>query len=123
MSRRDGFVLLVAAGLASGQCLAAGDAVRGEGLYESRCGACHSIEANRVGPMHRGVFGRKAGAIEGFPYSAAVRKSKVVWNEQTLDRWLANPEAFIPGQRMGYQVPDATDRADVIAYLRKASAP
>ena len=99
----------------------AADAARGKQIYESRCIACHSLDENRVGPKHRGVFGRKAGSVEGYDYSAAVRKSKVIWNEKTLNRWLTNPEKFIPGQKMGFMVPDAKDRRDVIEYLKSES--
>jgi cytochrome c len=102
---------------ASSPALAA-DAVRGEALYNSRCIACHSPDANRAGPMHRGVVGRKAGAVPGFTYSSAVGSSDVVWDEQTLDTWLADPKAFIPGQRMNFKVADPVDRADLIAYLK-----
>jgi len=100
---------------------AAGDAARGEQLYVSRCGACHSLDENRAGPAHRGVFGRKAGAARGFDYSPALKASGIVWNERTLERWLADPEKLVRGQKMGFQVPEAKDRADLIAYLRKAS--
>ena len=65
---------------------------------------------------------RKAGSVADFDYSTAVRRSKVLWNAQTLDRWLTDPEKFIPGQKMGYQVPDAADRADIVAYLQRESA-
>jgi cytochrome c len=98
----------------------AADAGRGKQLYESRCIGCHSIDENRVGPAHRGVFGRKAGSAKDYDYSPAVRKSKLVWNERTLDRWLSNPEATIPGQKMGFAVPSIQDRADIIEYLRTA---
>jgi len=96
------------------------DAKRGQQLYESRCIGCHSIEDNRAGPAHKGVFGRKAGMAKGFDYSPALKASKLIWNERTLDRWLTNPEATIPGQKMGFSVPDALDRADIIEYLRTA---
>lgn len=100
----------------------AGDTNRGKQLYESRCVACHSIDNHRVGPAHRGVFGRRAGAAPGYEYSAAVSASRVTWTEPNLDRWLANPEQFIPGQKMGYAVDDPDDRADLIAYLKSQSA-
>ena len=100
---------------------AAGDATRGQELYESRCIACHSVEDNRVGPAHKGVFGRKAGSVSGYDYSAAVKASRVVWREVTLDRWLTNPESVIAGQKMGYSVAEAPDRVDLIAYLKKVS--
>jgi cytochrome c len=98
-----------------------GDPERGERLYSSRCFACHSVDANRVGPRHRGVFGRKAGSVPDFDYSPAVKASAIVWNEATLDRWLTNPEALIPGQKMGFRVAEERDRADLIAYLKSVS--
>jgi cytochrome c len=94
------------------------DATRGKSLYESRCVGCHSIDANRVGPAHRGVVGRKVGGVADFDYSPALKGSKLVWDEQLLQRWLINPEALIPGQRMGYSVSDAKDRTDLVDYLQ-----
>ena len=98
----------------------AGDAKRGQQLYESRCGGCHSLRENRAGPAHCGVFGRKSGGAAGFDYSAALKSSRIVWNASSLDRWLADPEALIPGQRMGFSVADAAERADIIEYLRSS---
>lgn len=100
---------------------AAGNVEHGKQLYETRCMACHALDSNREGPAHRGVFGRQAGAVLTFNYSKAVKNSGVIWNEKTLDLWLTNPEQFIPGQEMGFSVPDANDRADIISYLRSLS--
>lgn len=105
--------------LAAMQPAAGQDAGRGELLYEQRCSACHSLDADRTGPHHRGVFGRRAGSVSGFAYSPALRRTTIVWDRDTLDAWLGNPEALIPGQGMGYSVDNATDRADIIAYLRQ----
>ncbi len=102
---------------------AAGDAVHGARLYEERCGGCHAVDASRVGPPHRNVVGRKAGAVLAYDYSPALRESAVRWDEATLNAWLANPEALIPGQRMGYAVGNTGDRSDLIAYLRSISTP
>ena len=102
--------------------LAAGDADAGRALYQARCTACHSLDYNGVGPAHRGVFGRAAAQAPGFAYSEALKSAHVVWNEETLDRWLTDPEKFVPGQRMGINVSEAKDRADVIAFLKKASS-
>lgn len=113
--------------LAASLCLAvaadaaAADAERGKELYESRCGGCHSLDANRVGPAHRGVYGRKAGVAPNFNYSSAVKNAGLVWEEKTLDAWLTNPQALIPGQRMNFRVAAPEDRADIIAYLRLQS--
>jgi cytochrome c len=115
--------LLFLSAAASGLAQAAGDATRGEQLYESRCIACHSLDESRVGPKHRGVYGRKAGSVPDFAYSRALVDSKIVWSDTTLHRWLTNPEALIPGQRMNIQVQSAEDRADLIAFLRRESGP
>ena len=101
--------------------LAAGDAVRGKTLYESRCSACHSLDASVVGPAHRGVYGRRVGSLPGYDYSDALKKGGFVWDAATLDKWLTDPEKLLPGQRMGYSVPEAQDRADLIEYLKKES--
>jgi cytochrome c len=100
--------------------LAAGDPKAGEGVY-SRCLACHSLERHRTGPRHCGLFGRRAGAAPGFgEYSAAMERSRLVWNEKTLDRFLADPMKTVPGTSMTYAgVKDARERADLIAYLKK----
>jgi cytochrome c len=108
--------------LASSSAIAGGDVVRGQQVYEARCGGCHSVETDRVGPRHAGLFGRRAGAVSGFSYSPALASSNLVWNAATLDRWLSNPEALVPGQRMGYSLSDAALRADVIAYLSTLKA-
>ncbi|MET0220551.1 MAG: c-type cytochrome [Tardiphaga sp.] len=95
-----------------------GDAKRGEVLYRN-CEGCHSIDRNGVGPMHRGVFGRAAGTVKGYHYSPALKNAKITWTEETLDRWLANPQSLVPGSSMFYQVADPRDRADLIAFLRE----
>ncbi|MDE2411348.1 MAG: c-type cytochrome [Sphingomonadales bacterium] len=98
-----------------------GDAARGAQVYAANCGSCHSLDANRVGPAHRGVFGRKAGTAPGFAYSPALHSARFVWDQRMLDRWLQNPQALVPGTRMGFRLGDPQRRADVIAYLRQQS--
>jgi cytochrome c len=97
---------------------AAGDPDRGEKVYEG-CQDCHSLDKNDVGPRHRGVFGRRAGSLPDFAYSDALKHAGFAWNEQTLDKWLTDPQAFVPGVRMFYSLSQAQDRADVIAFLRE----
>lgn len=97
---------------------AAPDAVRGEQLHV-RCIACHALATDRVGPRHCGLLGRRAGSVPGFEYSQAMKKSGLVWDEKTLNRFLAKPLAVVPGSSMTYDgVPLARDRADLIAYLK-----
>ncbi|MDM0116566.1 cytochrome c family protein [Variovorax sp. J22R133] len=100
---------------------ATGDAVRGEQLY-ARCLACHALAFDRVGPRHCGLFGRLAGSVPEFSYSAAMKNSRIVWNDKTLDEFLAKPRAMVPGTAMTYDgVPDAAERADLIAWLKHAN--
>lgn len=109
--------LLAAALLVAAPAWAGGDAARGREAYDARCGGCHSVEADRIGPRHAGVLGRRAGSVPGFDYSEALRRSGLTWDEALLERWLADPEALVPGQRMGYRLADAPARADIVAYL------
>jgi cytochrome c len=96
----------------------AGDAAHGKVLYAA-CAACHSIDENDLGPKHRGVVGRRAGSIEDYPYSAALKQSGLTWDEAALDRWLINPSALVPGTKMFFKIDDAQSRADLIAYLKE----
>ena len=112
--------LAVALALSVGAAAAAGDAKRGEQLY-ARCAACHALAYDRVGPRHCGLMGRPAGSIAGFDYSAAMKNSGIVWTAKTLDRFLAAPMQRVPGTTMTYAgVPDAKERADLVAYLEQA---
>ena len=112
---------IVAGGCAAGATLAAmtalqGDPVRGKDLYQG-CAACHSIDENDLGPLHRGVVGRRAGSIPDYSYSPALKNSGLTWDEATLDKWLTNPSALVPGTKMFFKLDAAQDRADVISYL------
>jgi cytochrome c len=95
-----------------------GDAVRGKDLYQA-CSACHSVDENDLGPKHRGVFGRHAGVVADYSYSAALKASGLTWDRSTLDRWLTNPSQLVPGTKMFFKIDDAQSRADVIAYLEQ----
>lgn len=100
--------------------LAEGDAAAGKAAYRA-CAACHAVDpgVNRVGPSLHGIYGRKAGAVEGFRYSPALANSGLVWNTETLDSFLENPRAFLRGNRMAYPgLRSEQARKDVIAYLK-----
>lgn len=97
-----------------------GDPNAGEAIY-SRCLACHALAYDRTGPRHCGLLGRQAGSVKGFAYSEAMKRSKFVWSEKTLDRFIADPLKTVPGTAMGYEgVKDTKERADLIAYLKRA---
>jgi cytochrome c len=116
--------LLTASGAIAAEPLH-GDPAHGEKIYE-RCMACHSLDRDRTGPHHKGVVGRHVASVPGFHYSPAMQKAGkagMVWDEATLNKFLENPTKFIPGTRMTYAgVKDAQERADLIAYLKKAGA-
>ena len=112
---------LAAAGVASAQ--PAGDPAKGEQVFK-RCQACHVVNqpTNRVGPHLVGLIGRHSGSVEGFKYSDANKNSNVTWDEATLDKYLADPKAFMPGNKMAFPgLKKPEERADVIAYLKTAA--
>jgi cytochrome c len=100
--------------------LAGGETVTGRSAFEKRCTGCHALDHDKAGPRLAGVVGRKAGAVAGFPYSDAVKKSGVVWNEAALEKWLTSPESVIPDSDMAFRLDRAEERAAIIAYLKEA---
>jgi cytochrome c len=109
---------ILAATPASADTAPNGDATHGKALYQG-CEACHSIDDNDLGPKHRGVVGRRAGSVEDYSYSTALKNSGLTWDEATLDRWLTNPSALVPGTKMFFKIDDPRARADIIAYLQE----
>jgi cytochrome c len=100
-----------------------GDAARGEARFQD-CAACHKLEAgsNNVGPSLHGIFERKAGALADFRYSPAMKRSGISWTPETLDKFITDPQAMVPANRMPYAgMASASDRTDLIAYLQKSS--
>jgi cytochrome c len=99
---------------------AGADTGRGE-ILSMQCRACHTLEkggAHLLGPNLFGLFGRTAGSAPDFSYSDALAAGGFVWTPRALDAWLAQPFAFLPGNRMSYPgLPDGNDRTAVIAYL------
>jgi cytochrome c len=117
------WLAMLVAGALAARAEGTGDPVRGEQIYR-RCQGCHSIDRNRIGPMHKGLFGRPAGSVPGFDYSKAMKDSGIVWSAATLDLFLQGPRKMVPGTKMTFAgVPDAAERADLIAYLEQATKP
>jgi cytochrome c len=104
------------------QALTEGDAMRGKDVFEKRCTGCHGMEQDREGPRLRGVFGRSAGSVPGYDYSPALQKAHIVWNDETLDKWLTDPDALVPGNNMEFHVARPQERRDLIRFLRDSSA-
>jgi cytochrome c2 len=100
-----------------------GDPTRGEQRFVD-CAACHAPQPGiaNVGPSLQGVFGRKAGTLADFRYSPALKRSGITWTPESLDTFLADPQKAVPNNRMPYAgMPDAADRADLIAFLLKTA--
>jgi cytochrome c len=94
----------------------------GERLFRQRCGACHTMDPsqNRAGPHLSGVIGRTAGSVGGARYSVAMQEAGIVWDVPSLDTFLAAPRQMVPGTSMTVGVPNADQRAAIIAYLKGA---
>ena len=109
---------------AHGRPAAPGDPDKGKVVFE-KCAACHALdEAVTDGPSLTGVFGRTAGTRDDYRYSPAMARSRIVWDEATLDAFVADPQALVRGNRMSFAgIPEKPDRDDLIAYLRQATKP
>jgi cytochrome c len=103
------------------QATTEGDAVRGKEIFERRCTGCHSLDQNREGPRLRGVFGRISGSVSDFDYSPAVKQTHITWNNVSLERWLADPDALVPANNMEFRVTKPQERSDLIRFLRDSA--
>ena len=95
----------------------------GKAIFESRCAACHSLDASRVGPLLRGVVGRKVASVARYEYSDALKGVKARWETRRLQMWLQDPQSVAPGTKMAFSLPSPTERDAVIRYLATTSAP
>ena len=102
----------------------AADVAAGQAIF-NRCKICHTVEAggrNGVGPNLHGVIGRKAGGAEGFDYSEAMKTSGIVWDDETLTKYLGNPRETVPGNKMAFPgIKDDKEMTDLLAYLHEAA--
>jgi cytochrome c len=108
--------LVASTAAASAQDVAAGETSFG------KCRICHDVgedAKNKLGPYLNGLDGRKAGSVEGVNYSAAIKNSGLIWNEETFKDFIKNPGAKIPGTMMFMTIPDAKEAGDVWAYLKQ----
>jgi cytochrome c len=100
-----------------------GDVQRGAQVF-AQCKVCHSLEAgkNMLGPSLHGLIGRKAGSVPGYAYSPAMKNANVTWNEDTLSKYLSDPKAFIPGDKMPFAgIKDPSKLGDLLVYLNQAT--
>lgn len=117
-------VLLVCVSLAHPNA-SAQDVSAGERLFQQRCAACHAVQAGqpRLGPHLSGIVGRKAGSVEAANYSQALRDAGFSWDTAQLDAYLANPAGLVRGTTMAISVPNADERARLVAYLATLAPP
>jgi len=120
------WILLVAPGrAAAGPAMSAPQvgAQGGDVLFVKRCGGCHYLDEDKEGPRLRHIYGAKAGNVASFKYSSALKSSHVVWDEATLDKWLANTDSVVPDNDMDFRVSKPEERAAIIQYLKSVSTP
>ena len=98
------------------------DAAAGRRLFAENCGSCHALDHTKIGPPLAGVIGRRAGSVPGYPYSKALAFAGFTWDEPQLDRWLADPQADLPGAQMPIKTPVTQARRDIVAYLKATHA-
>jgi cytochrome c len=110
------FALFVAGSILAGQ-----QPPSGKDLFAKRCGGCHALDRDKEGPRLGGVYGRAAASLDSFAYSDALKKSKIVWNQETLERWLAGPDDLVPGNDMTFHVESAEEREAIVTYLKQRS--
>jgi cytochrome c len=91
----------------------------GANLFARRCGGCHSLDMNKVGPRLGNVYGRRAGTVPAFMYSEALKNSNLTWDAGSLDKWLAEPNDLFPGAGMDFRVPNPEERRAIIEYLKQ----
>jgi cytochrome c len=110
----------IIAPIASPAFAQAGDAAKGKAIF-ARCALCHDVKPGpkKMGPNLSGLFGRTSGTLAGFAYSPAMQKAKIRWDAKTLEAFLTKPSILVPGNRMAFAgISNATDRANLIAYLK-----
>ena len=127
MRRHSASVLVALGGALLATCVAwdsqplsAGNSP-GKEMFERRCTGCHALDNEKTGPRLRGVFGRPAASVPTFLYSESLRKSAVTWDSSSLDKWLTDPDAFVPDNDMAFRVPNKDERVTIIEYLKDVS--
>ena len=113
----------LSAGIMLANVLLAQDADRGKELFGKRCAGCHALDTEKEGPRLRGVYRRTSGIVPAFTYSDALKKAHIIWDEKTLDKWLTDPEKLVANNDMAFQIANADERRQIIAFLKQLSKP
>lgn len=115
------FLLLLSPKASSGSSPADNTATPGKVLFEKRCAGCHSLDGDREGPRLRNIYGAKAGSTPTFKYSSALKSSQITWTDESLNKWLTDPDTLVPDNDMEYRIPKPDERADIIRFLKVSS--
>jgi cytochrome c len=97
------------------------DPAHGKELFEKRCTGCHALDKEKEAPRLRGVYGRTSGTVPTFKYSDGLKNAHITWNDQSLDKWLTDPEKVVANNDMAFQLGSAEERSQIIAYLKQLS--
>lgn len=119
--KKTGLAAIAVLALGMAGAADAQDLKKGKRVF-NKCKACHALEdgKNKVGPHLHGVFGRNAGAVEGYKYSKAMKESGIVWDDATMDEYLAAPKKYVKGTKMAFAgLKKEDDRVNLIAYLKE----
>jgi len=111
-------VVVVSAILVDGTGRAQNSA-HGKELFEKRCVGCHALDSEKEAPRLRGVYGRTSGSVPSFTYSDALKKAQIKWDDESLDKWLTDPEKLVPNNDMAFHLGSAEERRQIIAYLKR----
>lgn len=90
-------------------------------LFNKRCGGCHALDRDKEGPRLGDVYGRAAGSVNSFQYSDALKSSSLTWNDESLDKWLTDPEQLVPNNDMAFHLENSNERREIIAFLKQQS--
>jgi cytochrome c len=121
--RLGGLLLASLLAVAASAATVPDDVAAGQMLYVNKCGGCHSVDTDRIGPRHRNVVGRAVASVQGYDYSPALKKLGGIWTPARLDQWLSGTQKMAPGSKMYLELDDPAERRLIITYLRSVSLP
>jgi cytochrome c len=118
---KTAFASLIGFAVSAALLAANSPAEQGKDVFAKRCSGCHDLDRDKEGPRLRGVFGRTAGKVATFSYSDGLKAAAFTWDEALLDKWLTNPDSVVKDTDMAFHLENASEREQVIAWLRSLS--
>ncbi|HZU25316.1 MAG TPA: c-type cytochrome [Bryobacteraceae bacterium] len=118
---KTAFASLIGFAVSAALLAANSPAEQGKDVFAKRCSGCHDLDRDKEGPRLRGVFGRTAGKVATFSYSDGLKAAAFTWDKALLDKWLTNPDSVVKDTDMAFHLENASEREQVIAWLRSLS--